>query len=98
MAGARGVANVAFRPGRADVCDLDRAFDPRTASHGRIGQTARRSKRVSRPDPPEGYAWREDVEAVTKLLGDQTDAILRAFVPRVFARIEKEGLSLPLDE
>jgi hypothetical protein len=53
---------------------------------------------MTRPEAPEGYAWREDVEAVMTLLGDQTDAILRALPDRIVARIEKERLPLPLGE
>jgi hypothetical protein len=53
---------------------------------------------MTRPDPPEGYVWREDFEALTKLIGDQAGAILNAAMTRVVARIEREGLPLPLGE
>ena len=53
---------------------------------------------MTRPEPPEGYVWREDLEAAMKLLSDQAGAILKAAMVRVVARIEKDGLKLPLGE
>jgi hypothetical protein len=53
---------------------------------------------MARPEPPEGYVWHEDFVALTELLRRQIDAILTAVPGRIVARIEKDGLSLPLGE
>ena len=49
---------------------------------------------MTRPEPPEGYVWREDFEAAMKLLSDQSGAILNAARDRFITRVEKAKLPL----